>query len=184
VYGFVKEMKGTIKATSDVGKGTTFSVLLPRAAALPAVKAPAIAPSDAPASASEHKTILVVDDDDLVRKSVIAQITSLGYNTIEASNPAAALEIIGGKRPIDLLFSDIVMPGPIDGVELARLAGEQRLGLKVLLTSGYPDLKTSHTSEKKSWAILKKPYRRNELQSVLKDALSNTLGNQLAPAVT
>jgi len=184
VYGFVKEMNGTIKVASDVGKGTTFSVLLPRATELPAVKSPTIAPSEAPAPASGHKTILVVDDDDLVRKSVIAQVTSLGYNTIEASNPAAALEIIGGKRPIDLLFSDIVMPGPIDGVELARLAGEQRLGLKVLLTSGYPDLKTSHTSEKKHWAILKKPYRRNELQRVLKDALSNALGNQLAPAVT
>jgi len=52
------------------------------------------------------------------------------------------------------------------------------------LTSGYPDLKTSHTSEKKHWAILKKPYRRNELQRMLKDALSNTLGNQLAPAMT
>jgi CheY-like chemotaxis protein len=184
VYGFVKEMKGTIKVTSDVGKGTTFSVLLPRAAELPTVKAPAIAPSDAPAVAGEHKIILVVDDDDLVRKSVIAQITSLGYNTIEASDPSAALEIIGSKQPIDLLFSDIVMPGPIDGVELARLAGEQRLGLKVLLTSGYPDLKTSHTSEKNHWAILKKPYRRNDLQRVLKDALSNALGSQLAPAVT
>jgi len=184
VYGFVKEMKGTIKVTSDVGKGTTFSVLLPRAAELPTVKSPAIVPSNAPAANGEHKIILVVDDDDLVRKSVIAQITSLGYNTIEANNPAAALEIIGSKQPIDLLFSDIVMPGPIDGVELARLAGEQRLGLKVLLTSGYPDLKTSHTSEKKHWAILKKPYRRNELQRVLKDALSNALGSQLSPAVT
>jgi signal transduction histidine kinase/ActR/RegA family two-component response regulator len=184
VYGFVKEMKGTIKVTSDVGKGTTFSVLLPRAAELRTVKAPTLAPSEAPGSASEHKIILVVDDDDLVRKSVIAQITSLGYNTIEASDPSAALEIIGSKQPIDLLFSDIVMPGPIDGVELARLAGEQRLGLKVLLTSGYPDLKTSHTSEKNHWAILKKPYRRNDLQRVLKDALSNALGSQLAPAVT
>jgi len=184
VYGFVKEMKGTIKVTSDVGQGTTFSVLLPRATELPAVKAPAIAPTDDPALAGEHKIILVVDDDDLVRKSVIAQITSLGYNTIEASNPAAALEIIGSEQPIDLLFSDIVMPGPIDGVELARLAGEQRLRLKVLLTSGYPDLKTSHASEKKHWAILKKPYRRNELQRVLRDALSNALSNQLAPALT
>ena len=132
---------------------------------------------------------LLADDDDLVRKSVIAQITSLGYNTIEASNPAAALEIIGSKQPIDLLLSDIVMPGPIDGVELARLAGEQRLGLKGLLTSGYPDLKTSHTSEKKPWAILKKPYRRNELQRMLKDTLSSALhdgtleGHQLAPSL-
>jgi signal transduction histidine kinase/CheY-like chemotaxis protein len=185
VYGFVKEMKGTIKVTSDVGKGSTFSVLLPRAAELRTIKSPTLAPSDAAPSVGGHKTILVVDDDDLVRKSVIAQITSLGYNTIEASNPAAALEIIGSEQPIDLLFSDIVMPGPIDGVELARLAGEHRLGLKVLLTSGYPDLKTSHSSDtlqRQQWAVLKKPYRRNELQRVLQDALSNSLSNQLAPA--
>ena len=123
--------------------------------------------------------------DDLVRKSVIAQITSLGYNTIEASNLAVALEIIGSEQPIDLLFSDIVMPGPIDGVELARLAGEHRQGLRVLLTSGYPDLKTSHSSDTlqtQQWAILKKPYRRNELQRVLQDALNSSLSNQLAPA--
>jgi len=184
VYGFVKDMKGTIAVTSEVGQGTTFSVLLPCATDLPTVKAPMIASSDARVFAGEQKTILVVDDDDLVRESVIAQITSLGYNTIEASNPAAAMEIIASQQPIDLLFSDIVMPGPIDGVELARLAGEQRPGLKVLLTSGYPDLKTSHTSDKTHWAILKKPYRRNELQCVLKDTLSDALGNQLAPALT
>jgi len=184
-YGFVKEMKGTIKVASDVGKGSSFSVLLPRATELLTIKSPTIAPSDAPAPDNGHKTILVVDDDDLVRKSVIAQITSLGYNTIEASDPAAALEIIGSKQPIDLLFSDIVMPGPIDGVELARLAGEHRQGLKVLLTSGYPDLKTSHSSDMlqtQQWAVLKKPYRRNELQRVLQDALSSALGNRLAPA--
>jgi hypothetical protein len=71
VYGFVKEMKGTIKVTSDVGKGSTFSVFLPRAAELRKVKSPTLAPSDASLSVGGHKTILVVDDD-LVRKSVIA----------------------------------------------------------------------------------------------------------------
>jgi DNA-binding NtrC family response regulator len=76
------------------------------------------------------------------------------------------------------------MPGPIDGIELARLAGGHRQGLKVLLSSGYPDLKTSHSSDMQTqqWAVLKKPYRRNELQRVLQDALSNSRTNQFAPA--
>jgi DNA-binding LytR/AlgR family response regulator len=76
------------------------------------------------------------------------------------------------------LFSDIVMPGPIDGVELARQARIRRPGLLVLLTSGFPDLKIARSAEESysDWDILKKPYRRNELQSALQDALSGGLG--------
>jgi len=171
VYGFVKEMKGQVKVASEVGKGTTFSVFLPRAAQLQEMAAPALVPADDQAPGRKHETILVVDDDDLVRKSVIAQIRSLGYSTIEASSPAEALELIAGAERFDLLFSDIVMPGPIDGVELARLARQQRPDLKVMLTSGYPDLKIARSSEESyvQWQILKKPYRRNELQQALEE---------------
>jgi len=181
VYGFVKEMKGKIKVASEVGKGTTFSVYFPCAAPLPELAAPGIVPAECPAPAG--KRILVVDDDDLVRKSVIAQLNSLGYGTIEAGSPAAALEVIGSKERFDLLFSDIVMPGPIDGVELARLARERRPDLKVLLTSGFPDLKTARSSEETyvQWEILKKPYRRNELQRVLQEMLSPPEGSDTRP---
>jgi signal transduction histidine kinase len=174
VYGFIKEMKGHIKVMSEVGHGTTFTLFFPRASQLQKIAAPALSPADDLVPVRKHKTILVVDDDDLVRKSVITQINSLGYSTIEASGPAEALEIVSSPESFDLLFSDIVMPGPIDGVELARLARERRPGLKIMLSSGFPDLKSGRSSEDayEQWQILKKPYRRSELQ----DALQGILG--------
>jgi DNA-binding NtrC family response regulator len=174
VFGFVKDMKGKIKVTSELGKGTTFNVYFARAAGLQEMQSPTLVPAENPAPGNGRETILVVDDDDMVRKSVVAQIKSLGYGTIEARSPDEALEVISGKEPIDLLFSDVVMPGPIDGVELARLSREHRPNLKVLLTSGYPDLKTARSSTESyvQWDILKKPYRRNDLQQALKEVLA------------
>jgi signal transduction histidine kinase/CheY-like chemotaxis protein len=180
VYGFVSEMKGTIKVTSEVGKGTKFSLYFPRVAQLQEVAAPGLVPSESPAPASKRETVLVVDDDPMVRKAVVAQITSLGYGVVEAESPAEALEVVARNEPIDLMFSDIVMPGSIDGIELARLVRERRPDLKILLTSGYPDLKAARSSEDSyvQWDILKKPYRRPEL----KQALENILGANGAKA--
>jgi CheY-like chemotaxis protein len=114
-------------------------------------------------------------NDALVRKMAIKQIASLGYSTIEAETPAEALDAIAGSEPLDLLFSDIVMPGPIDGVRLAQLAREKRPNLKVLLTSGYPDLKTGRSSENgfEEEKVLKKPYRRTDLQNALHEILDS-----------
>jgi CheY-like chemotaxis protein len=173
VYGFVKEMNGKIKVTSEFRKGTTFSVFFPRSTALMEVEAPTLVPAEKPVTGEQQKTILVVDDDDMVRKSVIAQMKSLGYSTIEASNPDIALEVIERDEPIDLLFSDIVMPGSIDGIELARRTRQRRPTLRILLTSGYPDLKTSRAEEAHTqWEVLKKPYRRSDLQAALREILT------------
>jgi len=180
VYGFVTEMKGTIKVASEVGKGTRFSLYFPSVAQLRQVSAPGLVPSEIPAPASKHETVLVVDDDPMVRKAVVAQITSLGYSVVEASSPAEALDVVARNDRLDLMFSDIVMPGAIDGLELARLIRERRPDLKVLLTSGYPDLKAARSSEDSyvQWDILKKPYRRPDL----KQALENALGANEAKA--
>jgi nitrogen-specific signal transduction histidine kinase/ActR/RegA family two-component response regulator len=173
VYGFVTEMKGTIKVASEVGKGTRFSLYFPSVAQLQQVSAPGLVPSEIPAPASKHETVLVVDDDPMVRKAVVAQITSLGYGVVEASSPAEALDVVARNDRLDLMFSDIVMPGAIDGLELARLIRERRPDLKVLLTSGYPDLKAARSSEDSyvQWDILKKPYRRPDLKQALENAL-------------
>jgi signal transduction histidine kinase/ActR/RegA family two-component response regulator len=184
VYGFIKEMNGHIKVMSEVGQGTTFTLFFPRAAQLQKIAAPALAPADDLAPARKHKTILVVDDDDLVRKSVITQMKSLGYSTIEASGAAEALEIISSAESFDLLFSDIVMPGSIDGVELAHLARERRPGLRIMLSSGFPDLKSGRSSEDcyEQWQILKKPYRRSELQDALQGILGENESHDAQPA--
>jgi len=176
VYGFVREMKGQVKVRSDLGRGTTFTLLFPRAAQPQDTAAPALVPGHTQATERRRETILVVDDDELVRKSVIAQMKSLGYSTIDAASPAEVLKLIADAEPFDLLFSDIVMPGPMDGVELARQARELRPDLKVMLTSGFPDLKTARSSEESyvQWRLLKKPYRRSELQQ----ALAEMLGTQ------
>jgi signal transduction histidine kinase/CheY-like chemotaxis protein len=181
VYGFVAEMKGRIRVASEVGKGTTFSLYFPRAARLENVAAPGVVPSEEPLPPKMRERVLVVDDDLMVRKAVVAQLTSLGYGVIDVSGPAEALQVIASEEPLDLVFSDIVMPGPIDGIELARLIRERRPDLKVLLTSGYPDLKTTRSAEGSfvQWDILKKPYRRPDL----KQALEAILGTGSAQAV-
>ena len=125
----------------------------------------------------------------MVRKSVVAQLTSLGYAVIEVSSPAEALQVIASKEPLDLVFSDIVMPGPIDGIELAHLIRERRPDLKVLLTSGYPDLKTARSTEDShlQWDILRKPYRRPDLKQALEAILGTSslqVADGSAPSVT
>jgi CheY-like chemotaxis protein len=132
-------------------------------------------PSEQPVSPKPRERVLVVDDDPMVRKSVVAQLISLGYGVIEVSGPAEALEVIASNEPLDLVFSDIVMPGPIDGIELAHLIRQRRPDLKVLLTSGYPDLKTTHSAQESyvQWDVLKKPYRRPDLKQALEAILGS-----------
>ena len=117
VYGFVKQSGGHIKIYSEEGHGTTVKIYLPRATR---------AATDAPrtrgyrrTSRAAHETILVVEDDALVRRYVMTQIQSLGYATLEAANAAEALRIIDGDAAIDLLFTDVIMPGAMNGRQLA-----------------------------------------------------------------
>ena len=168
VYGFFKQSNGRISVSSELGKGTTFRMFLPRARAGEAtgikfVSAPTLAPGG--------ETILVVDDDVAVRKVATQQLAALGYATIEAGSAAEALEFFAADTPFDLLFTDVVMPGSMNGVDLARIAREKRRNLKVLLTSGYPDLKTRHESFQ-NIAMIKKPYRGDDLRRALQDAFA------------
>jgi PAS domain S-box-containing protein len=168
VYGFVKQSGGMIKVTSEMGMGATFAMYLPRTQE---ARVPAGAPIRAASQAKSGQTILVVDDSLTVLTTVNRQIRSLGYRTIAVNSAAEALDVIAGSEPCDLLMTDVVMPG-MNGIELARAARERRRHLKVLLTSGFPDLKGTIGADASLFhAILRKPYRREELRRAIGAAL-------------
>jgi signal transduction histidine kinase/CheY-like chemotaxis protein len=172
VYGFVKQSKGHITIQSEKGRGTTILICIPQAgteaAPLAKVRAPELAQQG-------HETILVVEDDPLVRSYVLTQIRSLGYRTLAASNGPAALSVLRGSEPIDLLFTDVIMPGSINGRELSIEAQKLRPGLKVLFTSGYTENAIDHDGRLvQGVQLLKKPYRRSDLAGALRIALMNS----------
>jgi PAS domain S-box-containing protein len=162
VYGFAKQSRGHVKIYSEVGHGTTVRLYLPRAAGNAAAAADATA-ADAE-SATIEATILVVEDNADVRRVAVGMLADLGCRVIEAENAAAALAILVTGQPIDLLFTDIVMPGGMTGVELAREARKLRAGLKVLFTSGFADAPLRNGGEAdENKNLLRKPYRKPEL---------------------
>jgi CheY-like chemotaxis protein len=121
-----------------------------------------------------HEVVLVVEDDALVRKYVIAQIESLGYSTLEASNATEALNVIDTAATIDLLFTDVIMPGPMNGRQLANEALQRRPSLKTLYTSGYTENAIVHHGRLDSGVLLlAKPYRKPDLARMMRMALDN-----------
>ena len=162
VFGFVKQSGGHIKVYSELGIGTAIRLYLPRAIDGDAAAEPATVETPAPARAGE--TILLVEDDDAVRETVMRHFLRFGYQVLDARNGSAALAILDRGDRVDLLFTDMVMPGGMNGAELAIRARERRPGLKVLFTSGYtaPAL-ASQMLQVDSSAILSKPYRIADL---------------------
>jgi PAS domain S-box-containing protein len=170
VYGFVKQSAGHIKIYSEEGHGTTIKIYLP-----PGTGAP-LAPEAAatPAIPRGHETILVVEDDKLVRDSVLTQLRSLGYVTLEAANGAEALAVIEAGHPFDLLFTDVIMPGAMNGRQLANKVRKSRPGLKVLFTSGYTENAIIHHGRLDTGVLLlAKPYRKSDLAGMIRTALAD-----------
>ncbi|MFT4121980.1 CHASE3 domain-containing protein [Bradyrhizobium sp.] len=169
VYGFVKQSGGHIKIYSEPGHGTTIKLYLPPGEGMIEVAAAAT-----PQAEGGAETILVVEDDTLVRNFVTAQLQSLGYKTIAAADSKAALQLIEAGQPFDLLFTDVVIPGGMSGRELAEKAARIRAGLKVLYTSGYTDNAIVHHGKLDDGVmLLTKPYRRNQLAEMIRLALNN-----------
>ncbi len=176
VYGFVKQSEGHISVYSEEGHGTTIKMYLPRATAQARQAADA---TPAEPVHGGHETVLVVEDDALVRGYVMAQIKSLGYRTMSATNAAEALALIDGDLPIDLLFTDIVMPGGMNGRQLADEACKRRPGLKVLFTSGYTENAIVHHGRLDPGVLLlEKPYRKQQLAQMIRTALSADTNTQ------
>ena len=170
VFGFVKQSGGHVKIYSEVDHGTSVKIYLPRSSGLQetAVEAEAMANVR-----GGNETILVVEDDALVRKYVITQIAGLGYATLQASNAAEALKIVESGVPIDLLFTDVIMPGAMNGRQLVDAATKLRPTLHVLFTSGYTENAIVHHGRLDAGVLLlAKPYRRPELAKMIRVALS------------
>ncbi len=170
VFGFVKQSGGHVKVYSEEGHGTTVKIYLPRSTGQ-GLAAGATAANSEIVGGSE--TVLVVEDDALVRTYVVTQIASLGYATLEAANAAEALNIIDGAD-VDLLFTDVIMPGGMNGRQLVDEAVRRRPQLKTLFTSGYTENAILHHGRLDAGVLLlAKPYRKPELARMLRVALNS-----------
>jgi len=168
VYGFVRQSEGEVRLNSKPGKGTTFEILLPASNA----------PLEAVAPEERHKTIrggdehiLVVEDDATVLALTQDMLTGMGYQVRTATQASEALEVLHSDARVDLLFTDVVMPGGVSGVSLARTARELRPGLKVLLTSGF--VGEGAVIENAEFPLLDKPYEATLLAAKLRKLLDD-----------
>jgi len=174
VYGFVKQSGGHIKIYSEEGHGTTVRLYLPRSVEKSAVAA---APAPAERLPRGSEIVLVVEDDELVRNYVVAQVRSLGYRTLAADGAGQALDILRSDTEIDVLFTDVIMPGLMNGPRLVAEALKLRPQLGVLYTSGYTENAIVHHGRLDPGVLLlAKPYRKADLARMLRQAL------KLAPA--
>jgi CheY-like chemotaxis protein len=159
-YGFVKQSNGHIRIYSEVGCGTTIKIYLPRSTQ-PEVELPNL--RNAPVVGG-NETILVVEDDLAVQATVVDMLQALGYRVLKANDGQSALTILQSGIPIDMLFTDVVMPGPVRSIEVARQAKEMLPGIDVLFTSGYTQNAIVHGGRlDQGVELISKPYRRDEL---------------------
>jgi CheY-like chemotaxis protein len=174
VYGFVKQSNGHIKIYSEEGHGTTVKLYLPQAADVTSVAEAQAAESGISGFERGDKSILIVEDDSLVREYVVTQIGSLGYKTLAASNAAEALAILNGSERIDLLFTDVILPGGMNGRQLAAEALTRRPELKILYTSGYTENAIVHHGRLDAGVLLlPKPYLASDLARMIRTALTS-----------
>jgi PAS domain S-box-containing protein len=167
IYGFVRQSGGDVTIESEVGIGTSVRIMLPRGSAQP--KAPdENAAREAPSGRGE--IVLVVEDDPDVRQVAASTLAALGYGVREAADGPSALALLREAAHIDVVFSDVSMPGPLTGADLAREIRRSHPSVRVLLTSGYvgEDVEITQGIE-----ILPKPYRANELAGKLSALLGN-----------
>jgi two-component system, NtrC family, sensor kinase len=165
VYGFAKQSGGTATVTSAVGRGTVITLYLPRTHELPA---PAVAPA-APETAHERAgTVLVVEDNAEVAEVTSAYFQQLGYMVKQVANANEALELLGHDRKINLVFSDILMPGGMNGLELGHAIGRLYPALPVLLASG--DSSSARDAVAQGFIVLQKPFDLAALEKSLREA--------------
>ncbi|MEI5685871.1 histidine kinase famiy protein [Sphingomonas kyungheensis] len=175
VYGFMKQSGGLLRITSEEGRGTTVRMLFPcEAAAAEPQGAPASRPL---ADKRGHETVLVVEDQVDVGDYAEAVLTDFGYTVLRADNADAALELLDGAGPIDLLFSDLIMPGGTNGVMLAREVKRRRPRICVLLTTGYAESSIERVDARGAeFDLIQKPYKRSELAIKVRRVIDGPTG--------
>ena len=172
VYGFVKQSGGHVTIYSEVGHGTTFNLYFPRVDGI----APRQSARDKGTTDPEaRETILIVEDDERVRQLTITRLKLIGYQVLEASDGPKALDLLTKGHPVDLVFTDLVMPGGMSGREVAARARQLRPGIKVLLTSGYAEeLVHGDSLERERLKVLRKPYHQADLVTALREILATS----------
>ncbi len=180
VYGFIKQSGGHIKIYSEVGIGTTVKMYLPRASGVAGKTEDAADIAPMPVG-REDEIVLVVEDDEMVRESLLEQLASLGYTALASADAADALKILEARADVVLLFTDVVLPGGMNGRQLAEEACRRTPNLKVLYTSGYSQNAIVHHGRLDPGVLLlAKPYRKSDLARALRQALGSgsLLGEQ------
>ncbi|MBT8456077.1 MAG: response regulator [Rhodobacteraceae bacterium] len=177
VYGFVRQSGGHITLYSEVGHGTSFGLYFP---ALQDGQElwPEDAAEDRPqvSAAASGRTILVVEDNEKVRKITVERLHALGYQTLVAESGDAAYQMLKAGAKVDLVFSDVVMPGDLNGYDLAEKVAEEFPAIRILLTSGYAsDVVTRRLSRGAKYDILHKPYHQRDLEERLQALLGDAL---------
>jgi signal transduction histidine kinase/ActR/RegA family two-component response regulator len=171
VHGFATQSRGTVRIRSEVGRGSSIELYLPRSLSTPSRERHLIDLNMVRPKKSNHGRILLVEDDDEVAALVSEMLGQLGYEVTHAASGAAALGALADGRAVDLVFSDVMMPGGMNGVELAREIKRRRSDIPVLLTSGYSEAAV-HDAELAGLQILPKPYHIDELAAALSAAKS------------
>jgi CheY-like chemotaxis protein len=176
VYGFAAQSAqsgGTVRIQSEPGRGTSVALYLPRSAGTPSTARPHLDQPDIERE-RDHQSgrVLLVEDDDEVAALASEMLSELGYDVMRAATAAAALGALANGRAVDLVFSDIMMPGGMNGLDLALEIRRRRADLPVLLTSGYANA-VSKGANAEGVRILPKPYDLDELSAALQAATSH-----------
>jgi CheY-like chemotaxis protein len=169
VYGFVRQSDGFVTLDSEIDRGTEITIYLPASDKSPVGK-PGAQDERAPAQGLSE-TVLLVEDDPGVLALGIELLTDLGYRVKVASDAEGALDILRRRDPVDVLFTDVVMPGGRNGVQLANEARALKPGIKVLLTSGYTGEELARQRADAALPLIEKPFRQADLAARLREVL-------------